>query len=48
LGGIAAWIVALLSNGPDWFNAHKVFAGIVMALSVWGASVWHYGARADV
>lgn len=48
IGGIATWIAALLSNGPDWFNTQKVVAGLVMSLGIWGASVWHYGARADV
>jgi 4-hydroxybenzoate polyprenyltransferase len=48
LGGIATWIVALLSDGPDWFGLEKVIAGSVMSLGILGASVWHYGARADV
>ena len=47
-GGLAAWIVALLSNGPAWVAMPKVAAGAVMALSVFSASVWHYGARHDV
>jgi 4-hydroxybenzoate polyprenyltransferase len=46
--GVAAWIVALLSDGPAWFTVPKLAAGLVMALSILGASVWHYGARADV
>lgn len=48
LGGIAAWIVALLSNGPTWFTSEKIAAGVVISLSVLASSVWHYGARADV
>jgi 4-hydroxybenzoate polyprenyltransferase len=48
LGGLAAWIVALLSNGPTWFTPEKLSAGAVIFLSILAASVWHYGARADV
>jgi len=48
LGGFAAWIVALLSNGPTWFTLEKIAVGAVISLSVLAASVWHYGARADV
>lgn len=48
LGGLAAWIVALLSNGPTWFTSEKLSAGAVISLSILAASIWHYGARADV
>lgn len=48
LGGMAAWAAALLSNGPLWVTPQKVAAACVMLLSILGASVWHYGARADV
>jgi 4-hydroxybenzoate polyprenyltransferase len=48
LGGLAAWTVALLSDGPTWFTPEKIAAGVVIMLSVLAASVWHYGARADV
>lgn len=48
LGGIAAWIVALLSNGPTWFTSVKIIVGIMISLQVLAASVWHYGARADM
>jgi 4-hydroxybenzoate polyprenyltransferase len=48
LGGITTWIVALLSDGPDWFSPQKIVAGLSIAFSILGASIWHYGARADV
>ncbi len=48
LGGMAAWIVALLSNGPLWMSSQKLAVGGVMSLGILGASIWHYGARADV
>ena len=48
LAGVATWIVALVSNGPDWFGFQKVIAGVVMSLGVLASSIWHYGARADV
>src|SRR3989344_8649149 len=47
LGGTAAWIAALLSNGPLWLSTQKVAVGGVMSLSILGASMWHFGARAD-
>lgn len=48
IGGMGTWIVALLSNGPSWVNQEKVVSGIVIALSILSASIWHYGARSDV
>lgn|GEM_PF-1260441 len=48
LGGMAAWIAALLSDGPLWLSTQKMAVGGVMSLSILGASLWHYGARADV
>jgi len=45
---LATFVVALLSNGPSWFTAEKIAAPITIALSVLGASLWHYGARYDV
>lgn len=48
IGGLTAWIVALLSNGPTWVSLPKVTVGVVMFLSVFSASIWHYGARHDV
>lgn len=48
LAGITAWVVALLSNGPTWFTSVKLAAGAVISLQVLAASIWHYGARADV
>lgn len=41
---LATWIVAMLSNGPDWFTTPKIASPIVMALSVLGASLYHFGA----
>lgn len=48
LGGMAAWIAALLSDGPLWLSTQRIAVGGVMSLSILGASIWHYGARADV
>lgn len=48
LGGLTAWLVALLSNGPSYVTLPKVMAGVVIFLSILASSVWHYGARADV
>ena len=48
IGGFSAWIVALLSNGPTWVSIPKITVGVVMALSVFSSSMWHYGARHDV
>lgn len=48
LGGMAAWIAALLSDGPFWLSTQKIAVGGVMMLSILGASIWHYGARADI
>jgi len=45
---LATFVVALLSNGPLWFTAEKIAAPLVIALSVLGSSLWHYGARHDV
>ena len=45
---VATWLIALLSNGPLWFNTPKVAAAACMFCSVLGASLFHYGRRADV
>lgn len=43
MGGVASYVVALLSNGPTWLTLSKVSVGGAMFFSIWGASVWHYG-----
>ncbi len=48
LVGASAWLIALLSNGPDWFTSQKVAVAICMACSCMGASLFHYGRRADI
>ena len=45
---VAAWAVALLSNGPFWFSQEKLAAAACAFFSVMGASLYHYGARHDV
>ena len=40
----ATWITAMLSNGPDWFTTAKIASPAAMALSVLGASLYHFGA----
>lgn len=48
LAGLATWVVALLSNGAQWATISKLAAAATIFFSVLGASLWHYGARADV
>lgn len=48
IGGCAAWITALLSDGSSWVNIEKIAAGIVITLSIMSASIFHYGARYDI
>jgi len=48
LGGLTAWIIALLSNGPTWLSVEKIASAIIMSLMVLSSSIWHYGARYDV
>ena len=48
LAALATWVVALLSNGPQWFTEAKFAAAATIFFSVLGASLWHYGARADM
>lgn len=43
LGALAAWLVALLSNGPTWLTLPKISVFVAMFFNIWGASVWHYG-----
>lgn len=43
IAGCAAWLTALLSNGPLWFTPEKIAAGLVMFCAVLGASLIHYG-----
>jgi 4-hydroxybenzoate polyprenyltransferase len=45
---LAAFAVALLSNGPLWFTIPKIAAPISIALSVLGSSLLHYGMCADI
>ncbi len=42
------WLIALLSNGPLWFNTPKIAVAACMFFSVLGASLYHYGRRADI
>ena len=49
IGGMTTWIISLLSStSSGWIDVTKACAIIVIILSIWGASIWHYGARADV
>ncbi len=48
IAGLSTWLIALLSNGPLWFNEPKVAAGLCMFFGCMGASVFHYGRRHDV
>lgn len=48
IAGLSTWLIALLSNGPLWFNEPKVAAGVCMFFGCMGASVFHYGRRHDV
>lgn len=48
IAGIGAWLIALLSNGPLWFNTPKLAAAICIFCSCLGASLFHYGRRADI
>ena len=43
LAALTTWVMAMLSNGPHWFTPVKVAAPIVMALCVFGASLFHFG-----
>ena len=38
------WLSAMLSNGPHWITVPKAAAAGTMALAVFGASIYHYGA----
>lgn len=44
LAGLSTWVVAMLSNGPHLFTTAKVASPVVMALIVFGASLYHFGA----
>jgi len=48
IAAISAWLIALLSNGPLWFNQPKLIAAGCIFLSFLGGSLLHYGIRADV
>ena len=41
---LATWVVAILSNGSNWFTGPKLIAAGVITLSVMGASLYHFGA----
>ncbi|MFZ6036265.1 MAG: UbiA family prenyltransferase [Patescibacteria group bacterium] len=45
---LSTWLIALLSDGPLWFNQPKIAAGVSMFFSCLGASLYHYGRRHDV
>lgn len=44
LASLSTWVIAMLSNGPHYITTAKVVSPIVMALSVFGASFYHFGA----
>jgi len=44
IAGIATYVIALLSNGHDWFTASNIAASMTMFIGVMGASLFHYGA----
>lgn len=44
LAAISTWVIAMLSNGQHYFTTAKLASPIVMALSVMGASLYHFGA----
>ena len=48
IAGLAAWLIALLSNGPLWFNQSKVIAAGCVFFSFMGGSLLHYGMRSDI
>lgn len=41
---MATWVIAMLSNGPQWFTTAKLVSPSVMGLSVLSASLYHFGA----
>ena len=43
IAGCAAWLIALLSNGPLWATPPKISAGVIMFFCVMGSSLYHYG-----
>jgi len=44
IAALATWVIALLSNGHDWWSVNKIAASMTMFIGVMGASVFHYGA----
>ena len=48
IAGLATWLIALLSNGPLWFNQPKLIAAGCMFFSFLGGSLLHYGMRAEI
>ncbi|MBU0707236.1 UbiA family prenyltransferase [Patescibacteria group bacterium] len=41
---LGTWIIALLSNGPEWITSVKLAASLSMGIGCLGASLFHYGA----
>ncbi len=48
LAGIGAWIIALISNGPEWLNQPKIAVAFCAAFSCLGSSLFHYGMRREM
>lgn len=48
LAGAAAWIIALVSNGPEWLNQSKVATAFCTAFTCLGGSLFHYGVRHEM
>lgn len=44
MAGLSTWVVAILSDGGSWFAINKLIASSAIALSVMGASLYHFGA----
>ena len=44
LSGLSTWVVAMLSNGPYWFTTPKLASPLTIVLTVFGASLYHFGA----
>ncbi|MFA6501115.1 MAG: UbiA family prenyltransferase [Patescibacteria group bacterium] len=42
MAAIAAWVAAMLSNGPHWITVPKVAAPAIMFFAVIGASTFHF------
>jgi len=42
MAAIAAWVAAMLSNGPHWLTVPKVAAPVIMFFGIIGASIFHF------